>query len=153
MGVALGITVTAGDYRRVLFTEMPIAQQALKTLATGRGPIKNDRIAYLYMGDAVPDCSDNARPFMAHYQGLPPEQRIMIGVAEARRFDRDQYFIFKGFVNDDFPHLKTSFAICYGCTAPFAHTFENKKFAIRGFLKDTKFDLFLHTLRRRTTVK
>jgi hypothetical protein len=69
---------------------------------------------------------------MAHHQGLPPKQRIMIGVAEPRRFDRDQYFILKGFMNDDVTYLKTTFAICDGCPAPFAHTFENKKFAIGG---------------------
>jgi hypothetical protein len=132
MGMALGITVTPGDDRRVLFTEMPIAQKTLKAMVTGRGPIQDYRIAFLHMFDIATNGSYHSRSFMAHDNGLAPGKGIMIGMAEARRLDRDQYFILKGFVNKDFPQYKTSFAVCYGCPTSFAHTFENKKFAIGG---------------------
>jgi hypothetical protein len=73
------------------------------------------------MFDPAPDCGHNARSFMAHNNGLAPRKRIMVGMAESRRFHNDQHFVFKGFLNNDFTHLKTSFTVCYGCPALFAH--------------------------------
>ena len=105
--------VGRGDLIAV-FTNIPLAVQALEADAARDGPVEHNFVARYDSRGAFAYLAHDARPLMADHDRPAPVQRIPVGVADARRLDFHQHLVAGGRMHFDFLDGKTAGAVRNG---------------------------------------
>lgn len=99
-------------HRRMAFAQMRKAEPAQRAVATGDGPVEQDRLAGLEIGDPFAAGEHLPGSLVAEHVALAPRQGIPVGVTDPRSLDRDQNF--PGAGRSDFDLLESETTLTVG---------------------------------------
>ena len=119
--MAWSIAVASGHYRRIALAYMLVPFKALKAMPAGGGPVQDDVITDRNRRHVFSCFINDTCAFMPHYQGLPPLQGVIIGVAEGGRFHLHNYLIGLWLLHFNLIYNKVPPAVSQCCSATQCH--------------------------------
>ena len=117
-GTAFRARVSIGSFHHIgrltVFAQHRMPPLALKTSATGNGPIQNYWVTRIDVTNPRPDGQHHTRAFVPHDKWPLPIQGRVIGVADTRGFNFDQNLVTHRLSDFDRFNCETALAIGYG---------------------------------------